>query len=109
VSERYVLHAKASSYAKLILTRSNAPARRRALTERLAAVEIVPAFMGDPGVFFDRMATERAYQDIRAYVAGLRVRLRKKGIRAHAHVLLGPIVGTIADLAAREEPISHPV
>jgi hypothetical protein len=50
---------------------------------------------------------ERAYRDVRAYIARLRVRLRKKGIRVHAHVLLGPVVGTIADIALREHPVSR--
>jgi nucleotide-binding universal stress UspA family protein len=52
---------------------------------------------------FNREAIARAYRQTRHYVRGLQARLRKKGIRVHEHVLLSPVVGTIIELAMREE------
>ena len=46
---------------------------------------------------------ERVFKDARNYVRGLQTRLRKKGIRVHKHVLLGPVVTTIIDLVIPEE------
>jgi hypothetical protein len=50
-----------------------------------------------------REAYDRAYARTRNYVRGLQARLRKNGTRVHAHVLFGPVVVTIIELAVREE------
>ena len=71
----------------------------------LQVVEPVPAtiYMADPVPPLDPTVIDRVYKDARSYLERLQARLRKKGIRAHVHVLLGPVVGTIVDLAVREK------
>jgi len=71
----------------------------------LQVVEPVPAtlYMSNPTPAIDPQLIDRVYKDARNYLERLQARLRKKGIRAHVHVLLGPVVATIVDLAVREK------
>ena len=71
----------------------------------LQVVEPVPATLSLSGPIppLDPRLIDRGYKDARNYLERLQTRLRKKGIRAHVHVLLGPVVPTIADLAVREK------
>jgi len=63
--------------------------------ESLSLPGPVPSF--DPDLF------DRINADARTYLEKIQTRLRKKGIQAHVHVSLGPVVRTILDLAAREK------
>ncbi len=71
----------------------------------LQVVEPVPATInmayGMPPM--DARVIDQFYEGARSYLERLQARLRKKGIRAHVHVLLGPVVATIIDLAVREK------
>ena len=71
----------------------------------LQVVEPVPATinMADPIPPLDPQIIDRIYKDARAYLERLQTRLRKKGIHAHVHIALGPVVPTIIDLAVREK------
>jgi nucleotide-binding universal stress UspA family protein len=51
----------------------------------------------------DQEEIDREFKIARAYLEKLQARLRKKGILSRVHVVLGPVVPTIVDLAAREK------
>lgn len=53
-----------------------------------------------PSLPMDPRAIDPKYDAARIYLERLQSRLRKKGIRAHSHVLLGPVVQTMVDLYA---------
>jgi nucleotide-binding universal stress UspA family protein len=59
--------------------------------------------MAGPVPPLDPKVIDRVYKDARNYLERLQARLRKKGIQAHVRVLIGPVVATIVDLAAREK------
>jgi nucleotide-binding universal stress UspA family protein len=71
----------------------------------LQVVELVPTtiVMADAVAPLDQEAINLLYKEARNYLERLQALMRKKGIRAHVHVLLGPVVGTIVDLAVREK------
>ena len=71
----------------------------------LQVVEPVPAtiYLADPIPPMDPKAIDRVYKDARRYLEKIQARLRKKGIHAHVHVLIGPVVATIINLAVREK------
>jgi nucleotide-binding universal stress UspA family protein len=72
----------------------------------LQVVEPVPAtiYMSDPvPPVMDPKVIDQVYKNARNYLERLQSRLRKKGIQAHVHVSMGPVVGTIVDLAVREK------
>jgi nucleotide-binding universal stress UspA family protein len=71
----------------------------------LRVAEPVPMtmYMSDPAPPLDPDAIDRVYKDARKYLERLQARLQKKGIQAHVHVLLGPVVPTIVDLAAQQK------
>jgi nucleotide-binding universal stress UspA family protein len=66
-----------------------------AVIETISLPGAVPSF--DPAIF------ERIEADARKYLEKIQTRLRKKGIRAHVHVSLGPVVQSILDLASKEK------
>jgi nucleotide-binding universal stress UspA family protein len=70
----------------------------------LQVVEPVPAMqdLASPVATFDPGLIDRIHKQGRGYLERLQTRLKKKGMRAHVHVLLGPVVATIVDLAVRE-------
>jgi hypothetical protein len=106
--EKRVLTVKRFLPANAVLARTAEIVRRHPASGRealpLAGIVRARAYMGDPTAPFDLIAADRVYRHVRMYLSGLRARLRKKGIRVHAHVLLGPMVAVIVDLAVREEP-----
>jgi nucleotide-binding universal stress UspA family protein len=71
----------------------------------LQVVEPIPATidMAGPVPPLDPRVIDRIYKNAQNYLERLQARLRKKGIQAHVHVLLGPVVATIVDLAVREK------
>jgi nucleotide-binding universal stress UspA family protein len=96
-----------SKRAEAILPHVEDLARRYEKTQvvLLQVVEPVPAtiYMTDPIPPLDPRVIDQVYKYARNYLERLQARLRKKGIRAHVHVSLGPVVGTIVDLAVREK------
>ena len=108
IEKKHVLAVKRFLPAKAVLARTGDLARRRTVSGGealpLAGIVRARAYMGDPAASYDLLAADRVYRQVRIYLAGLRSRLRKKGIRVHAHVLRGPMVATIVDLAVRGEP-----
>jgi nucleotide-binding universal stress UspA family protein len=72
----------------------------------LQVVEPVPATVyvaGPVPAVVDPLEIDQICKNDRKYLERLQTRLRKKGIHAHVHVSLGPVVGTIIDLAIREK------
>jgi nucleotide-binding universal stress UspA family protein len=51
----------------------------------------------------DQETIDRIVGDTRKYLETVQKRLREKGIESHVHVRVGPIVGTIIDLAQQEK------
>ena len=96
-----------SKRAEVILPHVVDLARRSGASQvlLLQVVEPVPAtiYMSDPVPPLDPKVIDRVYKDARKYLERLQSRLRNKGIRAHVHVSLGPVVATIVDLALREK------
>ena len=70
----------------------------------LQVVEPIPVTMKlDFVPPLDQLEMDREFKNARAYLERLKARFRKKGIQAHVHVLLGSVVATIVNLAAREK------
>ena len=71
----------------------------------LQVVEPIPVSvnLGNYVPPLEKEEIDREFKVARAYLEKLRGRLQRKGILARVHVLLGPVVPTIVDLAAREK------
>ena len=96
-----------SKRAEAILPHVEDLARRNEKSQvfLLQVVEPVPATldMASPIPPLSPYLIDRVYKDARRYLERLQERLRKKGIQAHVHVSLGPVVGTIVDCAVRQK------
>ena len=105
--KRILVPLDGSKRAEAVLPHVEDLARRSEKSQvvLLQVVEPVPAtiYMADPGPPFDPKALDRDYKHSRGYLERIQTRLRKKGIQAHVHVLLGPVVTTIVDLAVRQK------
>lgn len=104
---RILVPLDGSKRAETILPHVEDLARRYGKSQvfLLQVVEPVPATidMAGPIPPLDPRIVDRISRVARSYLERLQARLRKKGIRAHVHVLLGPVVATIVDLAMREK------
>ena len=71
----------------------------------LQVVEPIPVSvnLGDYVPPLEKKEIDGEFKVARAYLERLRARLLRKGILSRMHVLLGPVVPTIVDLAAREK------
>ena len=70
----------------------------------LQVVEPIPVTVNLGSVSpLDQEEIDREFKIARAYLEKLQARLRKKGILSRVHVVLGPVVPTIVELAAREK------
>jgi nucleotide-binding universal stress UspA family protein len=105
--KRILVPLDGSKRAEAILPHVEDLARRSDKAEviLLQVVEPVPATINlaapipplDPGVI------DLIYKDARGYLERVQQRLRGKGIRAHVHVSLGPVVPTIIDVAVQQK------
>jgi len=105
--KRILVPLDGSRRAETILPHIEDLARRydKSRVVLLQVVEPVPAtvYMADPVPPLDPKVIDRVYKDARTYLEKLQSRLRKKGIHAHVHVLLGPVVASIVEVAVREK------
>jgi nucleotide-binding universal stress UspA family protein len=105
--KRILVPLDGSKRAEAILPHVEDLARRydKSQVILLQVVEPIPAtiYMADPIPPLDPKSIDLGYKAARRYLEKLQARMRKKGIQAHVHVLIGPVVGTIIDLAAREK------
>jgi nucleotide-binding universal stress UspA family protein len=96
-----------SKRAEAILTHVEDLARRyeKSQVVLLQVVEPVPEtlYMSYPIPPLNPEAMDRVYKDARRYLEKIQARLKKKNIVAHVHVLFGPVVSTIVDLAGRQK------
>ena len=71
----------------------------------LQVVELVPTTIAVTGVVgpLNQEVIDLLQKKARDYLETIQANLQKKGIQAHVHVLLGPVVATIVDLAAQEK------
>ena len=77
----------------------------KSLVVLLQVVEPIPVSvnLGDYVAPLDQEELDRDFKVARTYLEKLQARLLKKGIQSRVHVVLGPVVPTIVDLAAREK------
>jgi nucleotide-binding universal stress UspA family protein len=70
----------------------------------LQVIELVPTtiFISDAVAPLNQEAINIVYKEARDYLERLQARLQENGIEAHVHVSLGPVVGTIIELAVQE-------
>jgi len=71
----------------------------------LQVVELVPTTVAVANIDgpFNQEAIDLLQQKARDYLETIHAGLHKKGIEAFVHVLLGPVVATIVDVAAQEK------
>lgn len=106
--KRILVPLDGSKRAETILPHVEDLARRYAKSQvvLLQVVEPVPAtiYLADPvPPVMDPRVIDQVYKNARRYLEGIQARLRRKGIQAHVHVSLGPVVATIIDLAIRQK------
>ncbi len=105
--KRILVPLDGSERAEAILPHVEDLARRydKSQVSLLQVVELVPTtmFIADDVAPLDQAAINLVYKEARDYLERVQARLREKGIEAHVHVSLGPVVGTIIDLAVQEK------
>ena len=71
----------------------------------LQVVELVPTpiAVADAAGPLDQETINLLRKEARDYLETIQARLQRNGIKAHVHVLLGPVVATIVDLAVQEK------
>ena len=71
----------------------------------LQVIELVPTTTAVTGVVgpLNQEAIDLLHKKSQDYLETIQARLQKKGIEAYVHVLFGPVVATIVEVAAREK------
>jgi hypothetical protein len=97
-----VAGARSSKFAGVTFPHSDVLEVPAVLLQRINTVSATE-FLTDPALLPDLTNMDGMYARARSYLEGLQARLRRKGIRVHAHVLLGPVVQTIVGLSTWEK------